>query len=55
MARIARLINCPPPVPEYPVANGRYRWDFAWVEAVLRPNSAAFSTSVVEKAAKFGA
>jgi hypothetical protein len=35
MARIARSINAPPPVPEYPVANGHYRWDFAWPEVMV--------------------
>jgi hypothetical protein len=32
MARIARSINAPPPVAEYPVANGHFRFDFAWPE-----------------------
>jgi hypothetical protein len=32
MARLVRLIDVPPPVPEYEVAGGRYRFDFAWPE-----------------------
>jgi len=32
MARIARLMDAPPPVPEYAVAGGRFRFDFAWPE-----------------------
>jgi hypothetical protein len=30
MARVARMIDAPPPLAEYEVANGRYRLDFAW-------------------------
>ena len=30
MARIARKINAPPPIAEYVVNGGLYRWDFAW-------------------------
>jgi very-short-patch-repair endonuclease len=26
------MINAPPPVAEYAVANGHYRWDLAWPE-----------------------
>ena len=32
MARIARMMDAPPPIAEYPVAGGLYYLDFAWPE-----------------------